>query len=498
MPFTFIDIERQKSWRIGVFFLLLLFFYLFVTLFLVQGFLHIFPIISPEFIMSCTELINNGFSLRSLLTILFLGMKPAHGIFLIGIALIIASIHFYVSAYDTANSIMKNVGAIPPDDTDEIHKMLKNVMEEIHIVTGNKRRIRCMVIPSLSMNAMAVADLRGNAVIAITEGLLSRLTRPQLEAVMAHEAYHILSGDCLEGSIATSLFGMYSSILEKLQDYGDERGEPLFSPAMILAFILLKIGILLNMFISREREYRADAGAVKMTRNPVALAEVLFMLSRNWRGSGYIGRGLEMLCIVNPEVNKLDESEGFLSDLMSTHPPIKKRMDILLKMARVSISEMGKGTIERRWISSDTERTQSVSEFSCPHCQQPLFTTSYEKTSVYQCPLCGGILIEDNKIPRIIVREQIETNTDRIRSLANTMAKENLRAIAINKLRGNERKNIILLKCPKCKNSMVRRFYSLAYLVEIDCCTNCRLTWFDRNELEILQCMIENRITAKI
>lgn len=494
MPLTFIDIERQKSWRIGVFFLLLLFIYLFVTLFLVQGFLHI---ISPKNVNSYTKLINDGFSLKTFISLPFSGLKPIHAILLVGIALVIASTHFYLSAYDTVNSIMKNLGAITPDDNDEIHKMLKNVMEEIHVVTGNKRRIGCMVIPSLSMNAMAVADLKGNAVIAITEGLLSRLSRPQLEAVMAHEAYHILSGDCLESSIATSLFGMYSSMLEKLQG-DDEKGPPILSLSVILALILLKMGILLNMFISREREYRADAASVRMTRNPLALAEALFMLSRNWRGSGYIGRGIEMLCIVNPEANELDESEGLLADLMSTHPPIKKRIDILLKMARVSISEMSKGVIGRRWISSDIKQSQIVSGILCPHCQQPLFITSYEKTTVHQCNLCNGILIEDNKIPRIIVREQVETDTERIRLLAETMAKENQRAIAINKLRSKERRNIPLLKCPKCKNSMVRRFYSLAYLVEIDCCNNCGLTWFDRDELEILQCMIENRITAKM
>ncbi|GAB4534776.1 MAG: hypothetical protein Fur0020_01680 [Thermodesulfovibrionia bacterium] len=481
MPLTFIDIERQKNWKIGLFFILLLFIYLVITILLLHGLLHIFPI-TP-----------GGFSLKAM----FSGGNYLYFPIIVGFAFIIASTHFYLSTYDTVHSIMKNIGAIPPDKGDEIHKMLMDVMEEIHIVTGNKRRIGCMVIPSMSMNAMSVVDLKGNAAIAITEGLLSRLSRPQLEAVLAHEAYHILSGDCLEGSIATSLFGMYSSIFEKLQDV-DEKGPPPLSPTVIVAFVLLKIGILLNMFISREREYRADAGAVRMTRDPLALAEVLFMLSRNWRGSGYIGRGLEMLCIVNPHANELDESEGFMSDLLSTHPPLKKRMETLLRMARVSPSELDKRMIGRRWIMGEVKESKEASRFLCPNCKQSLFVTSYEKTSVYGCNSCGGILLEDDKIPRIIVREGVETDTERIRSLAMTMAKENQRAIAINRLRDKERRNIPLLKCPGCNNTMMRRFYSLAYLVEIDCCNFCRLTWFDRDELEILQCMIENRITAKI
>lgn len=556
MPLTFIDIERQKSWRIGIFFLILLFIYFIVTLLLVQSVLQFFPVLSRETINPCVTLLEEGLSLQFLIDFLFFGGKPVYVLFLLGFSLIMASTHFYFSAYDTVNSVMRNIGAIPPDKNDEIHKRLQNIMEEIHVVTGNKRRIDCMVIPSLSMNAMAVADLKGNATIAITEGLLSRLSRPQLEAVMAHETYHILSGDCLESSIATSLFGMYSSMLEKLKR-DEEGGPPLFSPAFILAVILVNIGILLNMFVSREREYRADVASVRMTRNPLALAEVLHMLSRNWRGVGYIGRGLEMLCIINPQANELDESEGFWADLMSTHPPIRKRIDILLKMARVSISELDKRIREDKktidtspeslyyaldsqhlwqgpytlmelkslpwltpltWISIGSEQSiekardnplinpifaerllqkqEKTTGLICPHCQQPLITVPYEKTSVYQCNFCGGILVEENKIPRIIVRGEGEACTPRIRSLAKTMARENQRAIVLNKLRSNERKNILLLRCPKCKSPMLRRFYSLAYLVEIDCCGLCGLTWFDKDELEILRCMIEDRITA--
>ena len=77
-----------------------------------------------------------------------------------------------------------------------------------------------------------------------------------------------------------------------------------------------------------------------MTRNPIALAETLHLLSRSWRGAGFIGSGFEMLCIVNPLATALDETEGFWADLLSTHPPIRRRMNVLLAMARVSVSEL--------------------------------------------------------------------------------------------------------------------------------------------------------------
>jgi len=77
-----------------------------------------------------------------------------------------------------------------------------------------------------------------------------------------------------------------------------------------------------------------------MTRNPVALAEALHLLSRSWRGAGFIGSGFETLCIVNPVATVLDEREGLIADLLSTHPPLRKRMEILLGMARVSVEEL--------------------------------------------------------------------------------------------------------------------------------------------------------------
>ena len=190
MPLTFIDIERQKNWRIWLFFLFLLALYLVIAAAFAAAALP-----CPDGIMPC----GSG-SLRGVT------------------ALLVAGIHFWFSAYDTVTTVMRSLDAQPPDPKDDIHTMLVNVMQEIHVVTGNRRTIQCFVIPSLSMNALAVADLKGNAAIGITEGLLSRLTRPQLETVVAHEAHHILSGDCLETTVAASLFGTYSSALEKLSD----------------------------------------------------------------------------------------------------------------------------------------------------------------------------------------------------------------------------------------------------------------------------------------
>jgi heat shock protein HtpX len=525
MPLTFIDIEKQKTWRIGILVVFLILLYFAVIL------AFTFPFLPHAAHMP----------MRFWVSVFFL-------------ALLIAGIHFWFSASDAVNSVIQGLNAQPPDPKDEVHKTVLNIMQEIQAATGTTRHIRSVVIPTLSMNALAASDLNGNAVIAVTEGLLSRLTRPQLEAVVAHEAHHILSGDCLETTVAASLFGALSSFVEKSTQ--TVRARPVL-PAFILAWLLLQLSNLVNMFISREREYRADSAAVRMTRDPIALAETLYLLSRNWRGAGFIGSGYEMICIVNPEAAKLDESDGFWADLFSTHPPIQKRIDILLSMAHTNIAGLaskmqahtaptpspagpgyyamnpqqqwqgpfafaelgtlpwlspltwvrteGKQELDRAWkdplinaiFTARLKQDQTVSSFCCPSCKQQLVEESYEGTQIYQCRFCSGTLVENSKIPRILARTDWEgMRSERVKTLAKSTIQENQRKFAERKLMNLNRSTIPLLTCPKCRNPMFRGFYSTAYLIEIDRCSFCGITWFDREELSMLQCLVEPKIVS--
>jgi len=535
MSITFIDIERQKSWRIVMFFSALIVLYVLISFALVASFYPLFPL--------------GGFSLKLLL------QKPAFFIVVLIISVTIALIHFCLSSLSAVSYIKKSLSALAPDPEDEIHRQLIHIVDEIQIASGMKINIQCLVIPSISVNALSAVDLRGNAIIAITEGLLSRISRPQLETVIAHEAYHILSGDCLETTIAASLFGIPSAAIEKAGDAS--QGRIFLVPAFLLAWLMVKVSCLLNMFISREREYRADAGAVRMTRNPLALAEVLYLLSHRWKGIGHIGAGFEMLCIMNTSDSIFDESDGWLADLISTHPPVNKRINILLQMAHTGISTLagkmdentnmnlnerpedmyyaidnkyqwqGPFTIMelsvQPWLSAETwicNNSNAIvkasqiplsdvilrkrfagdaacaSGYLCPSCRSPLLSATYEKTKIYHCRFCGGSLVDDVKLPRIIVRKDIKYS-ERINALSRATLSENqIRMLARN--RNNFAKvNMNFLYCPKCKNRMTRTFYSMAYLVELDRCSNCRLIWFEKDELEILQCMIDNRMASR-
>lgn len=538
MPLTFIDIERQKNWRISALFMFLVALYFVFAFVLIQ--LLVFFI--PGF------LVMNGS---------FLVVRNMKYLAAIGFsALFIASVHFVTSGLTAVRQVVEQVGAVNPDAEDGIHRQLLNIVAEIQVATGNKRNIRCMVIPTLSTNALAVTDLRGDAVIAITEGLLSRLSRPQIEAVMAHEAYHVLSGDCLEASLATSLFGMYASALDKFRD--ELMGEPRAWPVASAVWIFVKLATALNMFISREREYRADAGAVHMTRNPLALAEALDLIAKRWSGTGLISEGLEMLCISSPRVSYHDEAEGWWDNVMSTHPPIGRRIDILLRLAHVNASVLNKRERETKsvpddspeplyyvldpdnlwlgpfriaelatfpWFSPQTwvstvaggraERVSALqvpegvfvsgdqgqvpgqTDMRCPSCRQPLAKTPYERTTIFRCVFCGGTLVGNEKIQRILARHE-DGCSQRIIALVRAVTADNQRSLAIRKLRQTEKRKEPLASCPRCGRQMMRTFYSYAYLLEIDRCGICGVTWFDQDELQMLQCIIENKITPGI
>ena len=114
MPLTFIDIERQKNWRIALFFAVLLLVYLAVLALIGAAFFGI-----P------------------------LGMAPRFWVFAGMAALVAAGMHFWFAAYDTVNSVLRSLDARPPDPEDEVHRMFANVIEEVHVVMGSRRTIQC-------------------------------------------------------------------------------------------------------------------------------------------------------------------------------------------------------------------------------------------------------------------------------------------------------------------------------------------------------------------
>jgi heat shock protein HtpX len=196
---------------------------------------------------------------------------------------------------------------------------------------------RLYVIPSSALNAFATGRNPQHAAVAVTEGLLQVLDERQLAAVLAHEMSHVRNRDVLIATIAAGVAGLISSVGYVLQ-FGallgggsrsdEERGGGLAALAWIIVAPL--VALLIQMAISRSREFSADSSGAVLTGDPEALADALATLERAQRAVPYqfAGPATAHLFIVNP----LRGGLASVMKLFSTHPPIEERIARLRSM----------------------------------------------------------------------------------------------------------------------------------------------------------------------
>jgi heat shock protein HtpX len=451
--------------------------------------------------------------------------------------------------------ILRALQAKPIDSEDRYHLLLKNIIDEISIATGGLK-IEPHVVSSRYLNAFAISDFKGRAVIGITEGLFMQLNRNQLEAVIAHEAAHLVWGDCLTSTITCSLAGVYAALFRHTLDVRSPSFPVIPIPTLPLWFVIYILRfftLFMSTSVSRERELRADATAVRLTRNPLSLAEALHLISKSRRGELLPEAELAPIFIVNPRERKLEESFGLFSDLFSTHPPVTQRLDALLEMvhSNQAILESGIKEIpklqeeaplpsfegERPWYALNEKcwqgpyrldelaqlkwlgpftwvtkandmRVKSAFEYkeinelinhgvpahsrihTCPVCNADLERVYNEGVPIWKCPSCKGRLIDKDRLFRIMAREKM------VFSYALKEKAEQIRIPDVTKKAKYMEVSPSSLKCPRCGDGMRRTLYTaiLPYRMEIDICQNCKLYWLDKDELEILKYVTQGTI----
>ncbi len=224
---------------------------------------------------------------------------------------------------------------------------LLNVVEEMSIASGLPRP-RVWIVPEPDPNAFATGRDPATAHVAVTEGLLNRLDRDELQGVVAHEMAHIRNLDVRLMTLLAAMVGaiaLMSDTLRRFLRHGaggrgggrSRKGNPL-ALVVLLAWLLSLlvaplVARLLAMAVSRNREYLADATGAQFTRNPAALASALAKLDAAPGATRAIARGAAHMCIVDPSERRLSAHEGAAGAVFASHPPIRVRIARLKAMA---------------------------------------------------------------------------------------------------------------------------------------------------------------------
>jgi heat shock protein HtpX len=227
-------------------------------------------------------------------------------------------------------------------------KQLYNVVEEMKVAAGLRFMPKVYLIEADYMNAFASGYSEKSAMVAITRGLMEKLNRSELQAVMAHELSHIRHMDIkltLMASVLANLMIMvldiffYSAIFANNRDEGNNRSRnSLAFVIIILRYILPMINILLLLYLSRTREYMADAGSVELLRDNQPLASALLKINNdheanqdayNYAYQQTPHENVRREAYIFDPVQAGIEPMNSLADAFSTHPNIKKRLAAL-------------------------------------------------------------------------------------------------------------------------------------------------------------------------
>lgn len=250
---------------------------------------------------------------------------------------VIFSVFMNIFSYWNSDKIALSLSrAIPADMAQfaELHRIVENLA-----ITAGLPKPRVYIINDEAPNAFATGRNKEHSAIAVTTGLLRILDKTELEGVLAHELSHVGNKDILVSTVAVVLAG-FISILSHIFLRGmawgggrrDDRegGGVLMIVGIVLAILAPIFATLVQLAISRKREYLADASGALLTRYPDGLANALQKIGQYAQPMKSANKATAHLFIANPfgGIGKK------VSGLFSTHPPIEKRISILRQMGK--------------------------------------------------------------------------------------------------------------------------------------------------------------------
>jgi heat shock protein HtpX len=256
------------------------------------------------------------------------------------IALVIAVVMNFVSYFFSDKIALKTSGA-QPVSREELPRLYQ-VMERL-AAKANIPVPKLYVVPDAAPNAFATGRSPNHASVVVTQGLLQIMNDDELEGVIAHELSHVRNYDILTSSIAATIAGAVTYVAEMgkwamlFGGFGGNRDEDREGggfAALLMIFLAPFAALLLQLFLSRTREYAADETGVRMVGHQQGLISALEKLGvYNKRiPTSAISPSTSSLCIVKPLFGS-----GTLSSLFSTHPPLEDRIAALKQMTVIPL-----------------------------------------------------------------------------------------------------------------------------------------------------------------
>ncbi len=261
---------------------------------------------------------------------------------LIMVGLGVVSLWITYAFYDRIMLLGTEYHEVTPETAQSLQeKQLYNVVEEMKVAAGLQYMPKVFIIEADYMNAFASGYSEKSAMVAITRGLMGKLDRPELQAVMAHELSHIRHHDIkltlmvavLSNILLIVIDILFYSVIFRRDKRGDNR---LVTVIIVLRYVLPIITVVLTMFLSRTREYMADSGCVELMRDNEPMARALLKISDDHQqhaeeyaqqyGNTAHEQVRQASYLFDP--SSIDPVKS-LSSAFSTHPSIEQRLAAL-------------------------------------------------------------------------------------------------------------------------------------------------------------------------
>ncbi len=264
------------------------------------------------------------------------------GLGYVGIALIVSGVSTFISYYYSDKIVLLISGARVANSNED--KVFTSVAQNLCIGAGLPLP-KLYVIEDSAPNAFATGRDPEHAVVCVTTGLLAKLNRTELEGVIAHELTHVKNYDIRLMSIVSVMVGLIAllgdwffraSFHSRRSSDNDNKngiGAVIVILGIIFAILSPIIAQLIQLAISRRREFMADAGAVSITRQPQGLIMALQKISADHEPLEAANKATAHLYIASPFKDKTKSQVSWFANLFNTHPPIIERIATLQKMS---------------------------------------------------------------------------------------------------------------------------------------------------------------------